>query len=97
MAELLSMEGVAAGLADLDGWTGDTNGITRTAKLPSFLGAIGVVDRVAEAAEEMDHHPDIDIRWRTLTFRCVTHSSGGVTHRDLELARRIDEIVRSAR
>jgi 4a-hydroxytetrahydrobiopterin dehydratase len=96
MAELLSMEGVAAGLADLDGWTGDTTGITRTAKLPTFLAAIGVVDLVAAVAEEMDHHPDMDIRWRTLTFACVTHSAGGVTTLDLELARRIDEIVASS-
>ena len=47
-------------------------------------------------AEELDHHPDIDIRWRTLTFRLSTHSAGGVTHRDVELARRIDDIVARA-
>jgi 4a-hydroxytetrahydrobiopterin dehydratase len=52
-----------------------------------------VVDRVAEVAEQLDHHPDIDIRWRTLTFACSTHSAGGVTDRDITLARRIDEIV----
>jgi 4a-hydroxytetrahydrobiopterin dehydratase len=44
-------------------------------------------------AEELDHHPDIDIRWRNLTFACATHSAGGVTARDIELAGRIDEIV----
>ena len=55
-----------------------------------------MVDRVAEVAEELDHHPDIDIRWRTLTFACATHSAGGVTAKDLTLAARIDEIVRSA-
>ena len=65
-------------------------------KLPSFMGAIAVVDRVAEVAEAMDHHPDIDIRWRTLTFACATHSAGGVTAKDIELARRIDEIVAAA-
>lgn len=95
MAELLSMEGVAEGLAELDGWTGDTTGITRTAQLPTFLGAIAVVDQVAAVAEDMDHHPDIDIRWRTVTFACTTHSAGGVTALDLELARRIDHIVHS--
>jgi 4a-hydroxytetrahydrobiopterin dehydratase len=51
------------------------------------------VDRVAKVAEEMDHHPDIDIRWRTLTFRCSTHSAGGVTTRDIALANRIDRIL----
>jgi len=93
MAELLSTADIAAHLAELGGWSGDHAGITRTAKLPTFLGAIGVVDRVAAVAEEMDHHPDIDIRWRTLTFVCATHSAGGVTTKDIDLARRIDEIV----
>jgi 4a-hydroxytetrahydrobiopterin dehydratase len=93
MAELLSDEAVAAGLGELDGWTGSGAGIERTAQLPTFPAAIVVVDRVAEVAEELNHHPDIDIRWRTLTFRCATHSAGGVTAKDFELARRIDEII----
>lgn len=80
-------------LADLPEWTGDETMITRTVELDSFMDAIAVVGRVAVAAEEMNHHPDIDIRWRTLTFRCSTHSAGKVTNRDYELARRIDEIV----
>jgi 4a-hydroxytetrahydrobiopterin dehydratase len=74
-------------------WEDDDTAITRTVQLGSFMDAIAVVDRVAVVAEEMDHHPDIDIRWRTLTFRCSTHSAGKVTDRDHELARRIDEIV----
>ena len=93
MAELLSTADIAAHVAELDGWSGDHAGITRTAKLPTFLAAIGVVDRVAAVAEEMDPHPDIDILWRTLTFACATHSAGGVTMKDIDLARRIDEIV----
>lgn len=93
MAKLLDDDEIRAGLAALDGWTGDSREITRTAKLPSFPDAIAVVDRVAVVAEQMDHHPDIDIRWRTLVFHCATHSAGGVTDRDLDLARRIDEIV----
>ncbi|MFI6160938.1 4a-hydroxytetrahydrobiopterin dehydratase [Micromonospora haikouensis] len=97
MADVLTAEAVRDGLGGLTGWTGDPTGISRTAELGSFPAAVAVVDRVAEVAEELDHHPDIDIRWRTLTFRCVTHSAGGVTHRDLELARRIDDILRSAR
>ncbi|MCI4062457.1 4a-hydroxytetrahydrobiopterin dehydratase [Micromonospora sp. R77] len=97
MADVLTAEAVRDELDGLAEWSGDPTGISRTVELGSFPAAVAVVDRVAEAAEELDHHPDIDIRWRTLTFRCVTHSSGGVTHRDVELARRIDEIVRSAR
>jgi 4a-hydroxytetrahydrobiopterin dehydratase len=96
MADLLSVEAIDAGVAELDGWSGGTESISRTVSLPTFPAAIGVVDRVAVVAEEMDHHPDIDIRWRKLTFTCATHSAGGVTDRDLTLARRIDEIVADA-
>jgi 4a-hydroxytetrahydrobiopterin dehydratase len=54
------------------------------------------VDRVAAIAEDRDHHPDIDIRWRTLTFRCSTHSKGGITDLDVALARSISEEIDSA-
>jgi 4a-hydroxytetrahydrobiopterin dehydratase len=95
MAELLDAEAVSTALRGLVDWSGDTKAITRTAELATFPDAIAVVDRVAVAAEEMNHHPDIDIRWRNLTFRCATHSAGGVTRLDIELARRIDEIVQN--
>ena len=97
MAEVLDAAGVTERLATLDdGWSGDPTAIRRQVELPSFPAAITVVDRVAEVAEELDHHPDIDIRWRTLTFACATHSAGGVTGKDFGLAARIDEIVRTA-
>jgi len=96
MGDLLDTDALRGALAGLDGWHGDGTAIRRSVELPSFMAAIGVVDRVAEAAEALDHHPDIDIRWRTLTFACVTHSAGGVTGRDIRLAGRIDEIVRAA-
>ncbi|HEX6968462.1 MAG TPA: 4a-hydroxytetrahydrobiopterin dehydratase [Micromonosporaceae bacterium] len=94
MSEVLDAAAVRDGLAGLPEWSGDAAAITRTVELPSFLEAISAVDRVAVVAEELGHHPDIDIRYRTLTFRCSTHSAGGVTPRDLLLARRIDEILR---
>ncbi len=96
MAQVLTAEELTDRLAALDGWSGDPQAITRTVALPTVLGAIAVVDRVAAVAEELDHHPDIDIRWRKLTFSCSTHSAGGVTGKDLDLARRIDEIVAGA-
>jgi len=96
MAEVLDAEAVQRALGGLGGWSGDPTGISRTAELPDFPQAIAVVDRVATVAEELDHHPDIDIRFRTLTFRCATHSAGGVTDRDFVLARRIDDIIRGA-
>ena len=60
---------------------------------PDFRAAIRGVDEIALVAEEMDHHPDIDIRWRTLHLTLTTHSAGGVTQLDVELAHRIDEIA----
>lgn len=96
MATLLSQDELADRLRTLDGWSGDGGSITRTAELPTFLAAIEAVNRVARVAETMDHHPDIDIRYRTLVFTCATHSAGGVTDKDVELAHRINEIVATA-
>jgi 4a-hydroxytetrahydrobiopterin dehydratase len=93
---LLSADEVNAGLAELDGWTGDTDGIERSVECASFPAAIDLVRRVADVAEEMNHHPDIDIRWRTVRFAVATHSAGGVTAYDVKLARRIDGLVREA-
>lgn len=93
MAQLLSDDQVRTALVQLDGWEGDTTAIRRTAVLPTFPAAIEVVRQVADVAEELDHHPDIDIRWRTLVFACSTHSENGVTQQDTDLAQRIDAIL----
>jgi len=93
MAELLSGDDLAAALAGVDGWSGNTDGIERAIQAPTFLDGIRLVDAVAEAAEAADHHPDIDIRWRTVTFRLSTHSKGGVTDKDIALAKKINELA----
>lgn len=93
MADLLTPDDVANALADLDGWEGDASAIKRSVKAPSFLAGIRLVDAVAEIADGMDHHPDIDVRWTTVTFTCATHSKGGVTDLDVTLARRIDDLA----
>lgn len=93
MAELLSPDNLASAIRELDGWDGDTSGIRREITAPTFLDGIRLVDDVAQVAERLDHHPDIDVRWRTVTFRLSTHSTGGVTDLDLALARRIDELA----
>ena len=62
------------------------NGISRTVELPSFRDAVDAIVRIADVAEEMDHHPDVDLRWRTLHLALVSHSEGGVTTLDLQLA-----------
>ncbi|WP_410607521.1 4a-hydroxytetrahydrobiopterin dehydratase [Amycolatopsis sp. lyj-109] len=77
------------------GWTRSGAVISREAELASFPQAIEVVDRVAVLAEAADHHPDIDIRWRTLTFRLSTHSAGGLTAKDFDLAAQIDSVLDS--
>ncbi|AXK87927.1 4a-hydroxytetrahydrobiopterin dehydratase [Nocardia farcinica] len=92
--ELLSDEQIATALQDLPDWTRSGDEISRTVQAESFPAAIALVDRVAEAAERAGHHPDIDIRWRTVTFTLSTHSAGGLTGRDIDLARQIDELAR---
>ncbi len=79
-----------AGLADLPSWEQSGNAIRRTFKFRDFAAAIAFVDRVAEAAEAANHHPDIDIRWNRVTLSLSTHSEGGLTDKDLALARSID-------
>ena len=96
MAELLDDAAITDALNGLPGWAREGDVLVLTAKLPSFPAAVGVVDRVAEHAEAADHHPDIDIRWRTLTFRCSTHSAGGITDLDTALAAAISAEVTAA-
>jgi 4a-hydroxytetrahydrobiopterin dehydratase len=96
MTKLWDDEQVAGALTRLTDWQRDGDTIVRTAKLPSFPAAIEAVRAVAEIAEERDHHPDIDIRWRTVTFRCSTHSEGGITGKDVELAGEIDRVLAGA-
>ena len=93
MSDLLDADVLAATLAELPDWSGDPEAIRREVVAESFPAAIRLVDAVAVVAEELDHHPDIDIRWRTVTFRLSTHSAGGVTNRDVGLARRIDALA----
>ena len=81
---------------DLSAWSRDGEAITREVQAPTFLDGIRLVQRVAEVAEEQDHHPDVDIRYTTLTFTLSTHSEGGLTGKDLDLARRIDRLVTDA-
>jgi 4a-hydroxytetrahydrobiopterin dehydratase len=89
----LSPDEIAAALYGLPGWSGDGDGLHRTVELPGFRDAVAAIVAIAEVAEELDHHPDIDLRWRTLHLSLVTHSAGGVTENDLRLARRIDNLL----
>lgn len=93
MPRLLDGDELGRQLADLPGWSGDPAGIERAVKAPDFLTGVRIVSEVAEIAEQMDHHPDIDIRWRTIRFGLSTHSAGGVTQLDVELAHRISAVA----
>jgi 4a-hydroxytetrahydrobiopterin dehydratase len=90
---VLTDEQVDAALPDLNGWKRAEGALRRSIKFPTFLAGIDAVRQVAEHAESEDHHPDIDIRWRTVTFALVTHSEGGITNKDIAMARDIDRII----
>lgn len=90
---VLSNDEVDAAAANLDGWQRTDGALRRSVTFPSFLDGIEAVRRVAEHAERADHHPDIDIRWRTVSFALVTHSEGGITDKDVQMAREIDGIL----
>lgn len=90
---LLTDDQIDAALPGLDGWEHSDGALRRSIKFPTFLAGIDAVRRVAERAEAADHHPDIDIRWRTVTFALVTHSEGGITDRDVAMAGEINRVV----
>jgi len=90
---LLTDDDIDRWVSEHGGWQRAGDAITRTVECPSFPAAIELVREVAEVAESRDHHPDIDIRWRTLHFTLSTHSAGGITDKDTELAETIDELA----
>lgn len=92
--EPLSMDAVEHLLQKLDGWYVEGDSIRRIYEAEDFRGAIHLVNVVAVLAESARHHPDIDIRWRTVTFTLSTHDAGGkVTVADLELAAQINAAI----
>ncbi|MGA7688755.1 MAG: 4a-hydroxytetrahydrobiopterin dehydratase [Jiangellales bacterium] len=93
MANVLSPADLATALGTVPAWAGTIESIERTITAPSFVAAISIVDDVALEAEQANHHPDIDIRWRKVRFGLSTHDAGGVTSLDLDLASRIDRIA----
>ncbi|MGW4486969.1 4a-hydroxytetrahydrobiopterin dehydratase [Amycolatopsis sp. NPDC004368] len=90
MPQLLNDSEISSALTTVPSWrhVGDT--ITRSIELVSFPDAVAFVVRVGYLAEAADHHPDIDIRWRTVSLTLSTHSAGGLTTKDFDLAASID-------
>jgi len=90
--ELLSEEQISERLAGLPDWARQDDAITRVATLASFSRAVLFVGAVAHLAEQADHHPDITIQWTKVTLTLSTHSAGGLTSRDFDLAERISKL-----
>jgi len=92
MPDRLDHDAVDAALGTGMGWQRQDDELVKTRRGKDFADSLAYVNAVGALAEEMDHHPDIDIRWNTVTLRLTTHSEGGLTSLDLELARRIDAL-----
>ena len=93
MSEVLSDIVIHRELGKLSGWSRRGGTVVKTFQFRTFPEGIAFVDRVAVAAESIDHHPDIDIRYTKIAFTLSTHSAGGITQLDLDLAARIDAVV----
>ena len=87
---LLSDDEVEKALGGLDGWSRDGDAITKTFEHEDFVGSVGFVDKIVVPAEDMGHHPDLEISWNKVTVSISTHSEGGLTENDFVLAERID-------
>jgi 4a-hydroxytetrahydrobiopterin dehydratase len=94
VAGLLDDAAVEAALMRLNGWERDGDTLVRTYQRRDWLDAIALVDAVAPEAERRNHHPDVSITgYRNVTFRLTTHSKGGITDRDVDLASWIEELA----
>ena len=92
MAILTDSE-IQQALGTLKGWQRQGKAIERIFEFPDFKAAMQFVNKIADAAEQANHHPDIDIRYNKVTMALVSHDAGGVTQRDVKMARQINEIA----
>lgn len=90
---LLSEAEVEGRLADLPGWERRGDAIAKEFERGDFVGSVGFVDSLVEPAEQMNHHPDLEISWSKVTVTLATHSEGGLTANDFELAAKIDALA----
>ena len=91
MARLSDTE-IEERLAGLDGWEHVGDAIVKEFENGDFKGSVDLVNRITPEAEELNHHPDLEISWSTVKVTITTHSEGGLTEGDFELARRIDAL-----
>ena len=90
--ELLTDQEITEALGGLPGWSRNGGEITATAELADFRAAMLYVGAVAYLAEDANHHPDILVQWNRVTLTLSTHSAGGLTAADMNLAGRIDAL-----
>ena len=90
---LLSEEEIRSRLDALDGWERAGEAIRKQFTCEDFVGSVDLVNGLVEPAEDLGHHPDIEISWNRVTVTLSTHSQGGLTEADFELARRVDELA----
>ncbi|MFN8114048.1 MAG: 4a-hydroxytetrahydrobiopterin dehydratase [Solirubrobacterales bacterium] len=90
---LLSDEEIESRLGELDGWGREGDAIARSFDRGDFVGSVRFAEAIVGPAEEMGHHPDLEISWATVTVRISTHSEDGLTAADFELAARIDALA----
>jgi 4a-hydroxytetrahydrobiopterin dehydratase len=87
---VLNDDEIRGRLGDLEGWERDGDSLRKQFKLDDFKGSVDFVNRITPEAEDMNHHPDLEISWNTVTVSLSTHSEGGITENDFALAERID-------
>ena len=88
----LSNEAIHRGLSKMPGWSYQGKDLRKMYTFKSFLQGIEFVNKIAQAAESADHHPDITINYNVVGISLSTHSEGGVTAKDFDLASKIDQI-----
>ena len=92
-ATLLTEPEIAAALKAIPEWRREGDWLFRTVECPTFRASSSLVGSVADAAEEANHHPDIEINWRHVTFRLTTKASKGLTAKDVAMAATIDRLA----
>lgn len=90
---LLSESEIDARLAELSDWERTGPAITKRFERGDFVGSVAFVSSLVEPAEAMNHHPDLEVSWGTVTVTLSTHSEGGLTESDFELAAKIDQLA----
>jgi 4a-hydroxytetrahydrobiopterin dehydratase len=93
MSDLLRDEVIESKLGQISGWEREDDAITKTFQRGDFVGSVEFVKQLVEPAEEMNHHPDLEISWDKVKVSITNHAAGGLTAADFELASRIDALA----